>query len=125
MDRPGINANQARAFRLSLAAALVVFLLLPTSPLHALDPSRELTQYAIDVWTTDDGLPANAVHSLAQTSDGYLWIGTQGGLARFDGLTFTIFNSKNSGVLEEDDIDTLLGDSRGNLWIGTFGGLYR
>jgi len=125
VDRPGINANQARALRLSLAAALVVFLLLPFSPVHALDPSRELTQYAIDVWTTDDGLPLNGVVSLAQTADGYLWVGTQSGLARFDGLAFTVFDVKGTGVLQEDYIESLLGDSRGNLWIGTIGGLYR
>ena len=108
-----------------MVAASFAILLLPAPPVHALDPSRELSQYAIDVWTSDDGLPLNAVIALAQTRDGYLWVGTQGGLARFDGLAFTVFDSRNTDVLRHDHIITLLGDSGGNLWIGTLKGLYR
>src|SRR5262252_7733926 len=46
--------------------------------------------YTVRSWQTDDGFPQNSVYALAQTADGYLWVGTREGLARFDGLTFTI-----------------------------------
>src|SRR5690606_22338225 len=56
----------------------------------ALDPSKALTQYQFDRWTEDDGLPQLSVSTILQTRDGFLWLGTQEGLARFDGLTFHI-----------------------------------
>ncbi|MEK7833159.1 MAG: two-component regulator propeller domain-containing protein, partial [Acidobacteriota bacterium] len=53
-------------------------------------------QYRFDHWTTDDGLPQNTVTSVVQTRDGYLWITTLDGLARFDGVRFTVFDKSNS-----------------------------
>ncbi|MGZ8833525.1 MAG: two-component regulator propeller domain-containing protein, partial [Thermoanaerobaculia bacterium] len=64
---------------------------LATTPVLALDPSMATTQYGLSVWTTDQGLPQSSVNAIAQTPDGYLWFGTQEGLARFDGARFTIF----------------------------------
>ncbi|MFN2239797.1 MAG: two-component regulator propeller domain-containing protein, partial [Thermoanaerobaculia bacterium] len=55
------------------------------------DPGQALTQYRIDGWQTEQGLPLNTVHTFLQTRDGYLWVGTGGGLARFDGVRFTTF----------------------------------
>ena len=55
------------------------------------DPGRALTQYRIEAWQTEQGLPLNTVQSLLETSDGYLWVGTGGGLSRFDGMRFTTF----------------------------------
>src|SRR5882762_3479088 len=76
-------------------------------------------RYLSDVWTTEKGLPQNSVTSLLQTRDGYLWVGTFGGLARFDGLKFTIFDTGNSPGLKSNRITTLFEDHAGVLWIGT------
>ena len=84
------------------------------------------TRYVQDVWTTEKGLPQNSVTSILQTRDGYLWVGTFGGLARFDGLRFTIFDTGNSPGLKSNRIIALFEDRTGVLWIGTEqGGLSR
>ena len=61
-----------------------------------LDPDKALTQYVQHVWNSDDGLPQNTVRALTQTQDGYLWLGTEEGLARFDGIRFTVAGSEMS-----------------------------
>jgi len=76
-------------------------------------------QYRIDHWTADDGLPQNSVYSLAQTSDGYLWLATADGLARFDGVRFTVFNKSNSPGIINNRFTALFEDSHGDLWAGT------
>jgi ligand-binding sensor domain-containing protein len=75
--------------------------------------------YIMDVWQADDGLPENEVTSIAQTSEGYLWIGFfHGGLARFDGIRFSIFDPFNTPELRANEIQALGLDGRGVLWIG-------
>ena len=76
-------------------------------------------------WTTEDGLPQNSVHQVLQTRNGYLWIATEGGLARFDGLSFTVFQHEEQPGLPSDDIACLAEDAAGTLWIGTTDGLVR
>lgn len=74
--------------------------------------------FLIRVWNSEDGLPQNSVNCLAQTPDGYLWIGTRsGGLARFDGTRFVIFNPQTTPELKDVEFETLSVDSRGALWI--------
>ena len=74
--------------------------------------------YLIQVWNSEDGLPQNSVNCLAQTPDGYLWVGTRsGGLARFDGTRFVIFNPQTTPELKDVEFETLSVDSRGTLWI--------
>ncbi|HWI55622.1 MAG TPA: two-component regulator propeller domain-containing protein, partial [Bacillota bacterium] len=75
--------------------------------------------YSVKVWDTEDGLPQSAVLALTQTRDGYLWVGTLDGLARFDGTRFTTFNEANTPELTSSRIVKLFEDSRGELWIGT------
>ena len=75
-------------------------------------------QYVKTVWTTEDGLPQNSVNAILQTRDGYLWVGTFGGLARFDGRKFTIFNTGNTPGLKSNRIVALYEDRAGTLWIG-------
>ncbi len=76
-------------------------------------------------WTIRDGLPSNVVRAVAQTGDGFLWIGTFGGLARFDGVRFVTFNLTNAPELGSPRIRVLLADRSGTLWIGTAGGVAR
>jgi ligand-binding sensor domain-containing protein/signal transduction histidine kinase len=89
---------------------------------RGLDPRKALTQYNLDVWTTADDLPQNSVTSIAQTRDGYLWLGTYGGLVRFDGVRFTVFDVASTPGLKSNGIQALLADRQGGLWIGTNGG---
>jgi signal transduction histidine kinase/ligand-binding sensor domain-containing protein len=78
-----------------------------------------MAQYRFDQWTADDGLPQNSVFGIVQTSDGYLWLATVDGLARFDGARFTIFNKSNSPGIINNRFVSLFEDGRGDLWAGT------
>jgi signal transduction histidine kinase/ligand-binding sensor domain-containing protein len=88
----------------------------------ALNPARALSQYTRQAWQTEQGLPEDSVTSIAQTSDGYLWFGTEAGLARFDGFRFYTFEKSNAPPLRNNFITSLLVDRRNRLWIGTHGG---
>jgi len=91
------------------------------------DPTQALTQYKLDGWQTEQGLPLNTVQALLQTRDGYLWVGTAGGLARFDGARFTHFDASQAPDLASQPVFGLLEDAQHNLWIGHSKGatLYR
>lgn len=93
--------------------------------LQALDPGKAITQYVHEVWQIEQGLPENTVETIVQTRDGYLWLGTQEGLVRFDGVTFTVFNKKNTAAFKDNVVESLYEDPDGSLWIGTNGGLNR
>jgi signal transduction histidine kinase/ligand-binding sensor domain-containing protein len=78
--------------------------------------------YLIDLWTSDDGLPDTSVGAIAQTPDGYLWIGTYNGLARFDGVRFVNLDPFNTPELKQARVDRLFVDAQGTLWINTHDG---
>jgi PAS domain S-box-containing protein len=86
-------------------------------PVHALDPHAQITQYMHRVLGTEDGLPMNTATALAQTADGYLWIGTQEGLARYDGVTLTQFNKRNTPCLTDQWILRLRPMPDGSVWV--------
>jgi ligand-binding sensor domain-containing protein/signal transduction histidine kinase len=92
-------------------------------PLLALDPNRALDHYGHQVWRTDSGLPQNTVHAILQTHDGCLWLGTDGGLVRFDGLDLVTFDTENTPQLANDTIYDLFEDKSGTLWISSASGL--
>ncbi|HZF10468.1 MAG TPA: two-component regulator propeller domain-containing protein [Thermoanaerobaculia bacterium] len=92
------------------------------SPAGALDPDRTFSQYGHDSWEVEQGLPNGTVQPIVQTRDGYLWVGTQDGLARFDGVHFTVFHPDTTPALKNPTISALLEDRHGTLWIGTDGG---
>jgi ligand-binding sensor domain-containing protein/signal transduction histidine kinase len=85
-------------------------------------PRGLLSEYTSRTWQTDEGLPHNLVRSITQTPDGYLWVGTRLGLARFDGIHFTCFNTKNTPALKNHNVSALAVGLDGSLWIGTYGG---
>jgi signal transduction histidine kinase/ligand-binding sensor domain-containing protein len=99
--------------------AAVFVLHAPPSAAPAADPvtAMSLSDYIIDAWQTEDGLPQNSVNSIAQTPDGYLWLATFNGLTRFDGVEFKVFDPANTPELPSNRIVKLYVDRVGRLWI--------
>jgi ligand-binding sensor domain-containing protein len=87
----------------------------------AADVARAPFQYDVDFWREADGLPQARIRGIVQTRDGYLWLGSAGGLVRFDGASFTLFNVQ-TGSLRDNEVWGLKEDNEGGLWIGTVGG---
>ena len=81
--------------------------------------SAARAQYRFDSWTADTGLPQNIIRAIHQTADGYLWLATLDGMARFDGVRFTIFNKSNSPGIQSNRFTGLYEDPSGALWMGT------
>ncbi|MEO0364033.1 MAG: diguanylate cyclase [Pseudomonadota bacterium] len=105
------------------AAALLWLALAACAPFaHALDTSLKATQYIYRDWTRADGLPSNVVWSLTYGQSGYLWLATEGGLARFDGVRFEVFNSETRSAFRVNDIRDVVQDSDGHVWAATYGG---
>jgi signal transduction histidine kinase/ligand-binding sensor domain-containing protein len=77
--------------------------------------------YGIDFWREAEGLPQSRIRSIVQTRDGYLWLGTDNGLVRFNGATFTAFTVE-TGSLRDNEVWAIQEDDEGGLWIGTYGG---
>jgi signal transduction histidine kinase/ligand-binding sensor domain-containing protein len=97
-----------------LAAALLACGGLDT--LFALDPDRAVSQYVRDEWTTQNGFPGGTVSSFAQTTDGYLWIGTEKGLVRFDGVAFRLTQHPGRTSAGDAAVLGLVADREGGLW---------
>jgi signal transduction histidine kinase/ligand-binding sensor domain-containing protein len=89
----------------------------------ALEPSTPLATYGRQAWVMENGLPQNTVQALAQTEDGFIWLGTEVGLVRFDGNGFQVFDRNSSPALPGNDVRCLLASNDGTLWIGTSEGL--
>src|SRR6201998_2707498 len=102
----------AAAYRLVTSAVMACLL----CEAHALDPHRKFSQYVREKWSAANGLPGGAVHAIAQSPDGYLWIGTDKGLVRFDGFTFLPVPPK-SLLPQNDPILGLITDADGDLWV--------
>jgi CheY-like chemotaxis protein/signal transduction histidine kinase len=83
---------------------------------------KEPAWHSVDAWRQPQGLPQNAVQSILQTRDGYLWIGTSGGVARFDGVRFTVFDDRDKSRLKENEVNALVEGADSSVWIGTYGG---
>lgn len=106
--------------------ALVAWWLLgATAGARALEPATPLAEYARQAWGMENGLPQDTVHALAQTRDGFVWVGTEAGLARFDGNSFLVLDMHSQPQLPDGDIRCLLATDDGALWIGTGDGLAR
>ncbi|NYF52898.1 sensor histidine kinase [Tunturiibacter gelidoferens] len=98
-----------------MVAVFVVMFVAQT--VHAVDPNRALSQYMRESWGLERGFTGGAVTSIAQTADGFLWIGTEKGLVRFDGLSFHVFQQQIPATLPIGPVQELVADSQSNLWI--------
>lgn len=112
-----INKTAGRTFWLLLTV------LIGGSQAQALDPTRDLFHFSQETWLTENGLPQNTIHGITQGREGYIWIATEEGLARFDGIRFAVFDKQNTPQLRSNDVRAVLEDRRGDLWIGTADGL--
>ncbi len=104
-------------------AVVVSLALVSAVDAHGLNPTRAISQYIQTTWNSEAGLPQNSVHAIAQTRDGFIWMGTEEGLARFDGTQFKVFDTRNTRGLASDYISSLAASDDGSLWIGTDSGL--
>lgn len=103
----------------AIAATLLLWGLLCGSARASQTIVQTNSPFVVDVWGTEEGLPGGSVLSVIQSHDGYLWVGTLYGLARFDGLRFTPFSEADTPGLVSGRIVNLFEDSRSNLWVGT------
>lgn len=84
---------------------------------NGIDPNRGLSQYIRDQWGSAKGFPGGQVYAIAQTGDGYLWIGCEKGLVRFDGQAFHLFQHANTPALPSGPVLGLIADADGRLWL--------
>jgi ligand-binding sensor domain-containing protein/signal transduction histidine kinase len=89
-------------------------------PALALNPDKSLSQYNCRAWTRQNGLPANGVKAIAQTKDGYLWLGTAQGLVRFDGVEFKLAEMPKSPSFWTANVTCLASSQNGGLWFGLY-----
>ncbi len=108
---------------LMLIAISTAMLLVGSTPAQALDPSLDISQYARTTWRVRNGFFKGSIYAIAQTPDGYLWLGTEFGLVRFDGVRSIPWQPPAGQNLPDKNINTLLASHEGTLWIGTFNGL--
>jgi ligand-binding sensor domain-containing protein/signal transduction histidine kinase len=101
------------------------FLLACALPSLALEPTTPLANYGRQSWVMENGLPQNTVQAMVQTRDGFVWLGTEVGLVRFDGNGFQVFDTNSLPALPGNDVRCLLETPDGALWIGTSEGLAR
>ena len=107
-----------RHFLCLLVCSLLFFISLQAQPV----PS-DLSQYSLDTWQTEQGLPQNTIQSVLQTRDGFIWLATEEGLVRFDGVNMTVFDQRNTPAFKQSYVQRLLEGRDGTLWITTTGGL--
>jgi signal transduction histidine kinase/ligand-binding sensor domain-containing protein len=101
-----------------VAVAIGAFLL---QPAHAMDPNRDVSQYIHDEWGSEQGFPGGPVNAITQTPDGYLWIGTEKGLVRYDGVVFRVVPTTVPGQPPIRSVLGLTADASGSLWVRAAG----
>src|SRR5579864_1690594 len=112
-----------RPLQISFRARSLAVPLIMMAVAVACAQTKSIKQYVHHSWTSADGLPENAVTSIAQTRDGYLWFATPEGLARFSGIHFKNFDQSNTPELHSNDAIVLLADNKKDiLWMGSYRG---
>ncbi|MCA1713790.1 MAG: GGDEF domain-containing protein, partial [Gammaproteobacteria bacterium] len=111
------------AVRKGVAGAVAAWLLILALPAQALDPHKAFHHYVRDTWSIEQGLPQITANTITQDRLGYIWVGTQAGIARFDGVRFVTYNMENTSQLPGLWTWMLLTDRQDRLWIATYKGL--
>lgn len=122
------TASVCRFLRVLIGMAWMLFgvlLLLVGAPLLALDPQKLISQYIHKHWSLEQGLSQVTVQAILQSDDGYVWLGTQEGLVRFDGWNMHVFDRNHEPKMENDFINCLFQSSDGDVWVGTRRGVAR
>jgi signal transduction histidine kinase/ligand-binding sensor domain-containing protein/CheY-like chemotaxis protein len=120
--RPDARRRRHCARFIWLAAVIVCLLELPAAAIGDSVRVKRASWPALEVWRQRQGLPQNAVLTVLQTRDGYIWLGTKGGVSRFDGVRLTTFDDHDKTQLRENEVWALAEGRDGSLWIGTYGG---
>jgi hypothetical protein len=128
----GFRSNRAKAYLSGRLLFPLLFALAAEAcaPVHAWARTAGVTattgapveQYTRRIWRVQDGLPEDTVQAIQQSPDGYLWIGTTGGLVRFDGSHFHLYDHATTPALADDSVFCVLSARDGSLWIGSDGG---
>jgi len=108
----------------ALLAGLVALLLVLPGRAFALDPTRDLKQYNCQIWTPQSGLPANGINAITQTKGGFIWLGSQSGLVRYDGVEFKSMELPQNGHFQQKGISSLFASTNGDLWFGILNGAF-
>lgn len=106
-----------QAWRIGWLGLLLAAGCCAANSVYALDPARTLSQYKHEQWSAEQGFPGGPVYALAQTPDGYLWIGAEQGLVQYDGLSFRLLQTSALPGLPAGPVLGLATDADGNLWI--------
>ena len=130
---PGTNAFKSMLERCGVVtenmqierklAFFAILLIVSTGRIAALDPTSHISQYGHSVWRVQDGYFGAGPEVITQTKDGYIWVGTEAGLFRFDGVRFVRWKALSGEDLSSASINGLLAARDGTLWIGTDAGL--
>ena len=107
-----------------VAAYVIAIFIFPGSTARGqvavtIDPTEAFREYSHQIWQAEDGLSEDSIQAISQSADGLLWLGTERGLVRFDGLRFKVFSRQNVPQLADGYIQALFSDADGTLWIGT------
>lgn len=105
----------------SVAFAALLLCIRPSASV-CLEPSKAVTQYVINTWQTEQGLPQSSVNGITQSPDGYLWLATQEGIARFDGMRFTVYDRATTPEILSNHVLAATSGPGGSVWFGTRGG---
>jgi signal transduction histidine kinase/ligand-binding sensor domain-containing protein len=125
-SKPCRNTDSSRrGSRTVRDLAVTSLLLIAATVATALEPTTSLANYNRQIWVMENGLPQNTIQAMAQTQDGFIWLGTEVGLVRFDGNGFQLFDRNSKPALPGSDIRCLLAAKDGGLWVGTSEGLAR
>src|SRR5215469_1617014 len=119
----GKQSRSSRCSSWTACLKTVVLLAISYIPVCTLAQEQRVSQYAHRAWLMRDGFFTGAPGAITQTGDGYIWIGTESGLFRFDGSRFEPWSSPDGKKLPSSVIRHLLGARDGSLWIGMHGGL--
>ena len=119
----GAAINNEQALNMARTLAFLALLLASVGQVFALDPTSRISQYGHSVWRVQDGYFGGRVLDITQTTDSYLWAGTEAGLFKFDDVRFVRWTAQSGEELPSFRILSLLGARDGSLWIGTDAGL--